>query len=104
MLYDGKIQCTYPEMCAILDCDENTLRHRFSGIIKKGQQEGRMSLRRNQFRTSEKSVPMQIWLGKQYLGQKDAQLDDQKTKEFVTNIISYAGSRPKENIYKGKKG
>ena len=33
---------------------------------------GRASLRRMQFMAAQKgSVPMQIWLGKQYLGQKD---------------------------------
>ena len=30
-----------------------------------------MSLRRTQFRTAEKNTAMAIWLGKQYLGQKE---------------------------------
>ena len=30
-----------------------------------------MSLRRIQWKHAEKSVPMAIWLGKQYLGQRD---------------------------------
>lgn len=32
----------------------------------------KIKLRRNQFKLSEKSSAMAIWLGKQYLGQKDA--------------------------------
>lgn len=31
----------------------------------------KIQLRRNQFEMSKHSVPMAIWLGKQYLGQKD---------------------------------
>lgn len=33
----------------------------------------KIQLRRNQFEMSKHSVPMAIWLGKQYLGQKDQQ-------------------------------
>ena len=32
----------------------------------------KIRLRKNQFKLSEKSASMAIWLGKQYLGQKDA--------------------------------
>jgi hypothetical protein len=33
----------------------------------------KIKLRRNQFKLSEKSASMAIWLGKQYLGQKEVQ-------------------------------
>lgn len=33
----------------------------------------KIQLRRNQFELSKHSVPMAIWLGKQYLGQREAQ-------------------------------
>ena len=36
-----------------------------------GQHTGKASLRRTQFRMAETSAAMAIWLGKQYLGQKD---------------------------------
>lgn len=32
----------------------------------------KIRLRRNQFKLSERSASMAIWLGKQYLGQKDS--------------------------------
>ena len=43
----------------------------FSEVFAEKRQKGRASLRRLQFRLAEKSATMAIWLGKQYLGQKD---------------------------------
>ena len=68
------IQCTQLEIASVLDVAINTLRkdNDFLPIYKKGQEEGKMSLRRLQWKSADKgNVTMQIWLGKQYLGQKD---------------------------------
>lgn len=73
------LQCTKDEMCSILDIDEKTLtrwckdtyNEGFSDIYKKKCKLGLMSLRRHQFKLAEKNPTMAIWLGKQYLGQKD---------------------------------
>ena len=43
----------------------------FSEVFKEKRGLGKVSLRRNQWRLAEKSATMAIWLGKQYLGQKD---------------------------------
>ena len=44
----------------------------FAEIYKRGSEGGRKSLRRMQFESASKgSIAMQIWLGKQYLGQSD---------------------------------
>ena len=75
-----RIQCTKDEICGILDIDEGTLTKwcketynlGFSDIYKKKSSTGKMSLRRQQFKSAENgNVTMQIWLGKQYLGQTD---------------------------------
>ncbi len=87
----AQIQCTMIEIAAVCDCSVDTLENRFSDIIKKGKQSGKKSLRRIQFALAEKNPAMAIWLGKQYLGQRDAEVDEVKAREFVTNIISYAG-------------
>lgn len=92
----AKMQCTQNEMAAVLNCHPDTLRDNYSSIMEKGAETGKMSLRRKQYKLADKSAAMGIWLGKQYLGQKDAQLDEQKAKEFVTNIISYAGASKKD--------
>ena len=68
------IQCTQVEIASMLDVSERTLQRddEFCRIYKKGQEEGKSSLRRIQFKLAEKgNATMAIWLGKQYLGQTD---------------------------------
>lgn len=73
------IQCTEVEICAALECSEDTLNRwckrtygaTFAETYKSKSQMGKSSLRRMQFKLAEKNASMAIWLGKQYLGQKD---------------------------------
>ena len=68
------IQCTHSEVASALGISVDTLtRHRqFAEVYKRGAEGGRKSLRRMQFESANKgNVIMQIWLGKQYLGQSD---------------------------------
>lgn len=73
------IQCTEKEICSVLECCEDTLnawckrtyKMTFSETYKNKSQLGKTSLRRMQFRLAEKNSSMAIWLGKQYLNQKD---------------------------------
>lgn len=73
------IQCTQEEICAVLDVDDKTLtrwckatyKMSFSEVFKQKRENGKASLRRNQWRLSETNPTMAIWLGKQYLNQSD---------------------------------
>lgn len=73
------IQCTITEIAGVLDCSTDTveawclreLHMTFSEAFKKYSAGGKMSLRRSQFKLAEKNATMAIWLGKQYLGQRD---------------------------------
>lgn len=69
----SRIHCTHKEMASILNCSTDTLKDNYSHLIEKGRDEGKMSLRRSQFKKAidDGNVAMQIWLGKQYLDQKD---------------------------------
>ena len=97
-----KIQCTKDEMCAIFQVHEETLTkwcHQeysigFSDIYKKLASTGKMSLRRQQFKSAENgNVTMQIWLGKQWLGQTDKvessniNMGTEATLDRIENII-----------------
>ncbi len=73
-------QCTMLEIAAFFDMTDDTLRTRLKEHYGLNFQEwfeiysakGKMSIRREQFNMAEKgSVPMLIWLGKNYLGQSD---------------------------------
>ena len=73
------IQCTEEEICAVLDITEKTLNswcnstygENFSQVFKQKRGLGKVSLRRYQFELAKKNPSMAIFLGKQYLGQKD---------------------------------
>lgn len=68
------IQCTHSEIASVLGVSLPTLTAfpGFLDIYKIGQENGRKSLRRVQFASALKgNTGMLVWLGKQYLGQKD---------------------------------
>ena len=85
------LQCTLDEISAFFRVTDRTIENwckreykmSFFDIYKKKSAAGRMSLRREQWRSAEKgNVTMQIWLGKQWLGQTDKV--EQKTDATVT--------------------
>lgn len=68
------IQCTHAEIASALNVSVDTLARNphFAEVYKRGAEGGRKSLRRMQFECANRgNVAMQIWLGKQYLGQSD---------------------------------
>lgn len=73
------IQCTEREIAYFFRCSEDTINNwckveygqTFSEVQKKYAVAGKISLRRAQMRLAEKNASMAIWLGKQYLGQRD---------------------------------
>ena len=75
------IQCTLSEIAGWYRCSEDTIERwckrelgmTFAEAFKTWSADGKMSLRRIQFRMAETNPSMAIWLGKQYLGQKDVQ-------------------------------
>lgn len=69
----ANIQCTQDEIATFLGISKRTLQRdeKFMEVYNKGRENGKMSLRRIQWKHAEKSASMAIFLGKQYLGQKD---------------------------------
>lgn len=73
--------CTLEEIAAFFECSEDTVERwckreyeaNFAEVYKEFSAAGKISLRRNQMKMAEKNVAMAIFLGKNYLGQKDAQ-------------------------------
>jgi len=74
------LQCTLEEVAFFFNVSPDTIQRRvrnikkmtFSQYFKLKSAGGQTSLRRQQFAEAlNGSVPMLIWLGKQYLGQKD---------------------------------
>ena len=72
------MQCTYEEMSAALKISKRQFIEHLDKepelrvLIEDGKANGRMSIRRQQFKLlAEGDRVMAIWLGKQYLGQRD---------------------------------
>ena len=92
----SSIMCTQSEIASLLGVSLSTLEHdpEFLRIHKKGMESGRASLRRMQYVAAKKgNATMQIWLGKQYLGQKDKQEIEHSGEIDQTVIILPANSR-----------
>lgn len=74
------IQCTLDEIAGVFDCSADTVERwvkrtykaSFADVYKIKSAKGKMSLRRAQFKLAEKNAAMAIFLGKQYLGQRDS--------------------------------
>ena len=84
------MMCTDEEMAAVLECTVETLqsesnKETFLECKKKGQNKGKASLRRLQFKAAEKgNTAILIFLGKQWLKQTDQV--EIKTPDPVINI------------------
>jgi hypothetical protein len=80
----ARIQCTEREAAAVLGISQTLLNRHFNKNKRAnefalawddGQAKGHMSLRRLQWRLANKgNAALAIWLGKQWLGQKDIQV------------------------------
>ena len=98
----ANIQCTQDEIASFLGISTRTLQRdeQFMELFNRGRENGKMSLRRIQWKHAEKSVPMAIWLGKQYLGQRDkVEYTDDGMKSINENINNIANvlNNPKPN-------
>ena len=88
----ASIGCTQEEIADFLDCSVRTLLRdkEFCQTYKKGMSHSKRSLRRMQFdKASKGNVTMLIWLGKQYLGQRDTvEVTDERMNKIDTLIDS----------------
>lgn len=106
--------CTLVEISEFFGVSEDTLEswckdtynETFSEVYKKKSSKGNMSLRRWQLKSAEKgNVTMQIWLGKQHLGQKEKypeEMNNNTVNQSITNIANLINNpvknRTEDNI------
>lgn len=99
------IQCTLLEICSVFDVDDKTLTSwckstygmPFSEIFQLKRGKGQVSLRRMQWNLAEKNTAMAIFLGKQYLGQKDIIVNENKNLPKVEELLSKIESEANDN-------
>lgn len=89
------LQCTLNEFCGWFDCSEDTIERfckseygkNFAEVFKLKREKGRISLRRSQWQLAEKNTAMAIFLGKQYLGQRDSFPEEQAENKQLDALI-----------------
>lgn len=97
------IFCTLTEIAGVFECSEDTIERwcrktydaTFAEVFKTYSAKGKASLRRRQMQIADKgNVGMLIFLGKQYLGQKDNP-DNDDLNESLQKLDEYLGKLPK---------
>ena len=99
-----QMQCTLEEIAGFFDCCDDTINNwckevyddNFSGVYKKKSMAGKISLRRIQYKLAERNPTMAIWLGKQYLKQRDNIEVEHDAKNGVIDELIGALNKAKE--------
>jgi len=90
-------QCTLEEVCAFLGVTDDTLNKwckkeygtTFSEVFKQKREVGKMSLRRKQWKLADTNASMAIFLGKNYLGQRDSvEIEDRESLGKLDEILN----------------
>lgn len=90
----ASIGCTIEEIASVVGCCRDTLHRRFSDTLKKGQDTAKVSLRRMQWRSAATgNVTMQIWLGKNMLGQSNKH-EIHGQEATVIQVMHYGDNTP----------
>ena len=99
------IMCSEEEIASVFDCSVDTIERwckrtygtTFAEVYKEKSAKGKASLRRMQWQLAEKNVGMAIFLGKQYLGQKDhVEYEDKEALNRLDAIIGGLSERANE--------
>lgn len=82
------IGLTSAEMAAVLDVSIDTLERRYRKHMEKGRQMRNASVRRKQYEMAMNgNATMLVWLGKQFLGQKDKMEHSGEIDSKVSHVI-----------------
>ena len=91
------LQCTEEEIASWFKCSHDTIdrfcrrefKMSFEEVFKIFSVDGKISLRRTQFAMAEHNCSMAIWLGKQYLNQKDITENEIKSDGQLSEILEF---------------
>lgn len=97
-----RIQCTETEICAFFNISSDTLLRwckrtygkSFAEVFAEKKEIGKISLRRMQYRHAEHNPAMAMFLGKQWLGQRDrfeTTIKSDKDDDPITKALKESG-------------
>jgi hypothetical protein len=87
------MRCTQDEVAGFFGVAVKTVQRRlkearYAEVWERGSAKGRVSLRRAQFRVAEAgNAAMLIWLGKQWLGQRETPMDDDEVRGAIVELV-----------------
>lgn len=113
-----RCQATIEEIAAVMNTPKSTIESRvktkykaaFSEVLKRLAGEIQVSLRRRQIQAAlnekQDNNTMLIWLGKQYLGQRDVDKEaaDNRREPIVVKTVSYADGTSQTMVERGDSG
>ena len=100
------LQCTKAEIAGFFNLSEDTVerwckriyKESFAVVFANKRCDGKISLRRSQFRLAEKDSRMARWLGKQYLEQKEP-IDEKRLEIELLKLESQIkDNQPEEDL------
>lgn len=100
------IMCTEEEIAGFFGCSVDTIERwckrtykmTFADIYKEKCSRGKMTLRRYQWELAKKNVGMAIFLGKQYLGQRDTiEYEDKEALQRLDAILNGLSTKAQED-------
>jgi hypothetical protein len=84
----ASVGCSEKEIALVLNCSDDLLQRRFSPALEKGWAHRNVNLRKLQYEAAQNgSVPMMIWLGRQWLHQRD-QPELEKTTDALDELLA----------------
>jgi len=106
------LQCPLHEIADWFDCSEDTIerwckrtyKKRFAEVFDQKRGRGRIALRRAQFELAKKNASMAIFLGKNYLGQRDQQEVKTVNEGALADLIDGLKEPVEYDLYAEAKG
>lgn len=89
------LQCPIDEIADWFECSKDTIenwckrtyKQKFSEVFAVKRGRGKIALRRAQFELAKKNAAMAIFLGKNYLGQRDTPEKDNAENGYIIDLI-----------------
>lgn len=105
-----QLLATKDEICGLLNVSDATLQRRikekyndtFEGVLKRFGATAKVSLRRYQFALAKTNTAMCIWLGKQYLNQKEPDQFKQDEQPEAPEFAKMTNEQLEDYIKKNK--
>ena len=103
------LQCSLTEIADWFNCSEDTIQRwckrtysaDFAVIFAQKRGRGKIALRRAQFKLAEKNASMAIFLGKNYLGQRDQHVVRSESEDEIPDEVRDAVERFVADGYDG---